>query len=284
MCTVKSTLLSTLLASSISASVLLAPEDVPAECATICGPVVELTDRCSLGTYDTSPSPEDEIFVRVKRRKVRASHRRQIQHDNHDRSRFHEKKPMKRAVVTNAFGQVVTVPAGLGDGKTFTVTAVVTFTATPEPSPATGQLVTTQPAAGVPALDTSSVMTTVMEMVVPEEGGDLTLPANPAVPTTTLVAVGNAADGGTDEKGDDTDAPEHAETEESDEAITNAEKRCVCENGSFDVAAVSGLCSSCISQAGYLQECKCQLLISPLCPYVSLLPPVYFHPLMGGIY
>lgn len=240
MCTVKAALLSTL--ALASAEILVAPEDIPFECATICGPVVELTDKCSFASF--VQDAEVDTVARVKRRKVeKRSH-------NHIHVRFHEKMgKRKRAVVTNAFGQVVSVPPGMENGQPFTVTTVVTVTAEPSPTsaPEDQRSVTTPPASTEPPSWT--VMTTTMTMVAPEEDGpdeSLSIPEDDATAiTTTPLVVGNVADE------DDDGAYEYAETEEAGNAVADAEKECVCENGSFDVALVSGLCSSCIEQSGF---------------------------------
>lgn len=229
MCTVRIALLSAL--ALASAEILLAPQDVPMECATICGPMVELTNKCSLGSSDTDP--EVETVARVKRRKVERQSR--------GHAHFHDKRRRrKRTVVTNALGQVVSVPSGLGKGQAFTVTTVVTVTAAPGPVEQPGA--TTPPADA--ASPTWSVMTTTMTMVAAEEGeagGDLSLPTDDAVaPTSTPLVVGNVAD--------EDDA--FAETEDAGDAVVGAERECVCQNDSFDVELVSGLCSSCIWQSG----------------------------------
>lgn len=240
MCTVKTALLSTL--ALASAEILVAPEDIPYECATICGPVVELADKCSLAPRD--PEVEAETVARVKRRKVE----RRGGGDAH--ARLHDKvRGRKRAVVTNAFGQVVSVPSGMDSGQPFIVTTVVTVTAEASPTadPGDQRSVTAPPAnAETPSW---TVMTTVMTMVAPEEGSSddsLSLPADGAAPTTTTpLVVGNVAND------DDDDALEYAETEEANDEVADLEKECVCENDSFDVELLSGLCSSCIWQTGF---------------------------------
>lgn len=240
MCTVKTALLSTL--ALASAEILVAPEDIPFECATICGPVVELADKCSLSS--ANQDVEVETVARVKRRKV------EKRGAGHVHARLHDKmRKRKRAVVTNAFGQVVSVPSGMENGQPFTVTTVVTVTAEPSPTPAPGdERSITAPPANVES-PSWTVMTTVMTMVAPEEdgsGGSISLPTDDAAPaTTTPLVVGNVADG------DDDEAWEYAETEEAGDAVADLEKECVCENNSFDVELVSGLCSSCIWQTGY---------------------------------
>lgn len=238
MCTVRAALLSAL--ALASAEILLAPEDVPIECASICGPVVELTSKCSLGS--SAAESEVEIVARVKRRKIeRRDHGQSRSH-----GRLHDKKRrQKRAVVTNALGQVVSVPSGMGKGQAFTVTTVVTVTAAPDPSVTSeGQPGVTPPPAVVSS-PTLSVMTTIMTMVAPEEDeadGNLSLPTDDvATPTSTPLVVGNAAD--------EDDA--FADTEEAGDVVDDAERECVCQSDSFDVELVSGLCSSCIWQSGF---------------------------------
>ncbi|SPO01454.1 uncharacterized protein DNG_04127 [Cephalotrichum gorgonifer] len=239
MCAARAALLSTL--ALASASILLEPSDVPVECARICGPVVELTSKCDLGAFsDTSTG--DSVSSRVKRRKVEAR--------GDGPARDHDKKRRrKRAVVTNAFGQIVTIPESLGGERVVTLTTVVTLTETPAPrTTQNGGQITTVPAGG--AAPVSSVMTTTMTMVVLEDGdGGLGLPADPPLPTTTPVAVGNAADWNPVSGGDSLE--EYAEVGQAAEVVANAERECVCKNNSFDVAVVAGLCSSCIWQAGY---------------------------------
>ena len=231
MCTVKTALLSVL--ALASAEILLAPEDVPLECASICGPVVELTSKCSLGTL--APDPEVETVARVKKRKVERRERGHTQ--------FHDKRVRwKRTVVTNALGQVVSVPPGMGNGQAFTVTTVVTVTAAPSPSktPENQFSVTTLPAKAASPIWT--VMTTTMTMVAPEA-----LPTDDGVaPTTTPLVVGNAAD---EEFG-------YAEREEAVNAVEDAERECVCQNDSFDLELVSGLCSSCLMQSVFSPASK----------------------------
>lgn len=243
MATIKAVVLLSTLAFA-TAEILLAPEDVPMECAPICGPIVELTRKCSLGS--TVIEFEEETFARVKRRRVEARGR------GHNHSHVHDKERRKRAVVTNAFGQVVPVPSGLGGGQTFTVTTVVTLTADPGPSSTLDDeaVVTTPPPEGT-ASPTTSVMTTTMTMVVPDEDESSTdetleLPTDDTlVPSSTPLVVENGADNGGEY--------EHAETEEAEDVIGEAERQCVCQNNSFDVEEISGLCSSCIWQAGYMR-------------------------------
>ena len=239
MCTVKAALLSAL--ALASAEILLAPEDIPIECAPICGPVVELTDKCSLGVpAAVSSKSEDANIARMKRRRVES--RNPSRGSSH--TRLHDKKDRrKRAVVTNAFGQVVSVPSGLESGRTFTVTAVVTVTAAPSPPSAPNEQGVTAPPADA-ASSTWTVMTTVMTMVAP--GDDLELPTSDdsATPTSTPIVVGNVAEG------DDT-TYSYAETEDVGDTVEDAERECVCQNDSFDVEAISGLCASCITQSGF---------------------------------
>lgn len=230
MCSVKTALLLSGLAALATAQdpmVKVEPDDIPFGCATICGPIVELTDICHVGSHPG-------FRRRLKRRKIE-----------------------KRQSVTNAFGLVVPAPERTPTGgRVVTVTTVVTLTATPSQAVAPGSAITT-PAAGSNN-PSSQVMTTTMTMVLLEDdtdGGDLELPADDtgvrlAFPTTTStpLAVGNAADGI-----DMGDVYEYAEQETE---VEDAERDCVCNNKSFDVALVSGLCTSCIQQAGWAPECK----------------------------
>lgn len=252
MATVKAALLSTL--ALASAEILLAPEDVPIECAAICGPVVELTRKCSLGMPIIEF--EEETFARVKRRKVDGRGRGHVSSHRH----VHDKaQKRKRAAVTNGFGQVVSIPSGLAGGQTFTVTTVVTVTAAPTSSSTTSDSRgdTTTPPAKDPESPTMSVMTTTMTMVVPDgdetpRNGELELPTDDTLaPTSTPPVVENGADDG--------GRHENVETEEAEDAIGQAERECVCENKSFDVGRVSGLCSSCIWQAGYMLGSECSV-------------------------
>lgn len=250
MSTVKAALLSTL--ALASAEILLAPEDVPIECAAICGPVVELTRKCSLGMPIIEF--EEETFARVKRRKVDGRGRGHVP----GHLRVHDKaQKRKRAAVTNGFGQVVSVPSGLTGGQTFTVTTVVTVTAAPSPSSTTsGDLgVTTPPTKKDPESPTMSVMTTTMTMVVPDgnknpSNGELDLPTHdtPEPTSTPPVVESGARDDG---------RHENVETEEAEDVIGQAERECVCENKSFDVEKISGLCASCIWQSGYMLGSEC---------------------------
>lgn len=216
--------------------VKLDPSDVALGCATICGPIVELTDICHVGSHP-------DFKRKIKRRRI-----------------------SKRQVVTNAFGLVVPAPqpTPAASQRVITVTTVVTLTATPSqaipgltPTPAAG-------AGGVvnPPLASSSVWTTTMTMVLPEDdadaGASADLPVDDggvrlAFPTTTStpLAVGNAAGGV-----DDLEAGEYAEQTEAEVVVEDAERVCVCQNKSFDVALVSGLCTSCIQQAGYAPGCE----------------------------
>ncbi|KEZ45705.1 hypothetical protein SAPIO_CDS1481 [Scedosporium apiospermum] len=228
MCSVKTALLLSGLAALATAQdpmVKVEPDDIPFGCATICGPIVELTDICHVGSHPG-------FRRRLKRRKIE-----------------------KRQFVTNAFGLVVPAPERTPTGgRVVTVTTVVTLTATPSQAVNPGSAITT-PAAGSNN-PSSQVMTTTMTMVLPEDdtdGGDLELPADDtgvrlAFPTTTStpLAVGNAADGI-----DMGDVYEYAEQETE---VEDAERDCVCNNKSFDVALVSGLCTSCIQQAGWAPE------------------------------
>ena len=259
--TIRAALLSTL--ALASAEILLAPEDVPMECATICGPVVELTRKCSLD------SPiiefEEETFARVKRRKVDRHGCGHVLSHRH----VHDKtQRRKRAAVTNGFGQIISIPSHLKGGQTFTVTTVVTVTASPSPSSTPdGELGVTTPPAKDTASPTTSIMTTTMTMVVPDEeeipsNETLELPTDDTlVPTSTPQVVENGADN---------NRHEHAETEEAEDVIGEAERECVCENKSFNVEMISGLCSSCIWQAGYMRGSKSDPLQKhSLCLFVS---------------
>lgn len=245
MSVIKAVLLSTL--ALASAEILLAPEDVPIECAAICGPIVELTRKCSLG------SPiiefEEETFARVKRRKVDGLGGGHVPSHRH----VHDKvMRRKRAVVTNGFGQVVSIPSDLKGGQTFTVTTVVTVTAAPSTTstPSDEHGITTPPIKD-PESPTMSTMTTTMTMVVPDEEESptdetLKLPTDDALtPSSTPPVVENGAD--------DDGRREQAETEEAADVMGEAERECVCENKSFNVEKISGLCSSCIWQAGYMR-------------------------------
>ncbi|PKS05947.1 hypothetical protein jhhlp_007780 [Lomentospora prolificans] len=229
MCSVKTAVLLSglaVLANAQDEMVKLDPNDVALGCATICGPIVELTDICHVASHA-------DFKRKIKRRKIG-----------------------KRQVVTNAFGLVVPAPqkTPVTSERVITITTVVTLTATP--SQAVPGVATTPAVGNNPLPASSSVWTTTMTMVLPEDDGDGGLPVDEtdvrlAFPTTTStpLAVGNAADGTETVSGVE-EVWEYAEQKET-VVVEDAERACVCNNTSFDVALVSGLCTSCIQQAGY---------------------------------
>jgi len=192
----------------------LAPYDVPVLCATMCGPVVELTGICHIGSHD---------MRQLKRRRLLLERER--------------KQVYRRQFVTNAFGQLVPAPI---PNAAKTVTQIITKTAVGADTVATRPAVAAAPAGALGDGGDDG------------DDDDGLPPLSPSqTPVAVGNAAGGSENLALDDGSTDMLEDMHAQTHKKEaDAIEQAEEECICRNESFNVALVSALCSSCIQQSG----------------------------------
>lgn len=244
----------------LAAADALPPEDVPIPCATICGPIVELSSKCvpskgnrkrdiiieGLRTGDEADASQNEDGV-----------------DGEMDKRFFTVVPAPTSFPAQLSSVLLNPYGGSGgddeesssvrlNGSPFRITPVIVQTprnttliiptARPPPSLASPSL-RPPPPAQVPAVMSSATLVLPPSRpfgAAPTLNPSRSPPSDPAKApmSMSMVAEPNMSDGA--------DAGQPLDTE----------ARCVCLNRSFDVALVAALCTSCITKNGDSQTGK----------------------------
>ncbi|KHN99380.1 uncharacterized protein MAM_03078 [Metarhizium album ARSEF 1941] len=239
-------------AASLGAADVLSPQDVPVQCATICGPIVDLSSQCAPATprgpkAGGSASEAGAVAVPAGRRRAdtgrQGGKRSQTDDQNaHLDGRFSEaiSWPTSSAAAHPDSGPLEGHPR---PERTATILLVIVEPADPSPQ--------RQPPAPPAAPDTSSRQYAPPNETVPQGPGKLASqpvgsgenPANTATSETADSVVSTAGPVGDGAKS------------------TDVEEQCVCANKSFDVPRVAALCASCITKTG-LQETSMRSIMS----------------------
>ncbi|CAM1510857.1 Fc.00g083700.m01.CDS01 [Cosmosporella sp. VM-42] len=228
------------LAATVTADAL-PPDDIPIMCATICGPVVELTSICNVQwkelrrrEFDWPPVIEE----RTQDAEARVDDRL-------------EKMRQDDQVERRSFSVIVAAPTSFPYELPADTTLDLRPTSTPTPI--------------IPTFYTTSS----------------TNPVSPSLPPTTTTASSSAFHSTARVRASTSSPTTVAATTSSAHWSGNVayqkgqglssedtEQACVCLNGSFDVPKVAALCASCIALAGY-PENNVNVIMSD-CNFTSL--------------
>ncbi|KAM3443790.1 hypothetical protein MY4824_000238 [Beauveria thailandica] len=262
----------------------LPPESIPIQCATICGPMVELTSICSGGSSQDNSVP----FLNSWRK--RANEKQNTGADGKEKAKRQAKNRVdlgKRnftiiVPAPTSFPSSLLVQQGTMDPprqpKITHIRPTVIFPVQepppqPPPSPpppSSSSSSTPPPPVATPAPTQQHPSTsTPTESDVHQNGHSTTeLVSGSVSPTTSrhprssvdATNDGDAGDEGDDDDGDD-DSDDHTNSSgakpdknENGWMMRDGEEECVCENKSFNVARVAALCSSCIATASEQQN------------------------------
>ncbi|KFA67352.1 hypothetical protein S40285_07022 [Stachybotrys chlorohalonatus IBT 40285] len=195
---------------------------IPAQCATICGPIVELTSICNVH----QPT--------LKRRRI-------------------EQQPPRRAEVDADSRRWAGEDDGDVEKRSF---SVIRAAPTSFPANIIDELLRTldlRPTSTITRIR-PSVITSTTSVVVTSEAPPTppsgSLPPSSQPPVTTTVTLGEPASSAPAEA-TSAGLKKGADHNSDQQAVDDmAEEQCVCLNESFDVPRVAGLCASCIMQAG----------------------------------
>lgn len=215
----------------------LPPEDIPIQCARICGPVVELTSQCSPRRVIRRSGPDQESVAGESYVHVGAPQRR-----HRRRGEDVDGHLEKRVLV------IVAVPNGPGPGPPVTIsrtktgqtdqpaptsslppsrTSILSPILTSEPTRASSQT-STQPTRATPQTSTPQSVRTLSTLDSPSLSALAPSKTRGTTPADDGVQLGTAVNS----------------------SPLGAEEECVCSNQSFNVSEVAALCSSCIMQSG----------------------------------
>ncbi|EJP66033.1 uncharacterized protein BBA_05004 [Beauveria bassiana ARSEF 2860] len=263
----------------------LPPESIPIQCATICGPMVELTSVCSGGN-----SQENSASFLNSRRK-RANENQNTGADGKEKPQRQPKNGVELGkrnftVIVPAptsFPPSLLVQQGTMDSprqsKLTQIRPTIIYPVQeppphppPSPPPPSSSSSSSAPpppvATSAPTLQHPSTSTST-ESDVPQDSHSMTeLISESVSPTTSSHPrssgdASNDGDEGDDGDGDngDDDGDDHtnssgAQPDKNEDGWTmkDGEEECVCENKSFNVARVAALCSSCIATASEQQN------------------------------
>lgn len=206
----------------IVVAMALPPQDVPIVCATICGPLVELSDICSprkaskreIGSVQNTQLWASKLAAGQK-----------IEGGNHNNRRWRavtsQGETQKEEPLEKRFSIIVAAPTS------FPASLLIDISATPKapnPTPTTPVVQTTQPAKVTPP----------PQQPPPNPNPAVTRPPGQATTTSRPQKIPSDGNNGMDTNG---------------WAVRGgAEADCVCLNNSFNVSQVAALCSSCVAQ------------------------------------
>ncbi|KAH7324927.1 hypothetical protein B0I35DRAFT_172279 [Stachybotrys elegans] len=218
----------------------LAPADIPFQCATICGPVVELTSLC-------------DVHQPLSAKKRRTS-------DNVANARLESRNGGAAAAAGE--GGLVDVAK-----RSFSVIRAAPTSFPPELLISGGdaqQPSTQQPTSTTPSSPVTPTPSTPVTVVRPSSSSSSPFSLSLAEPSSGQVQGGKQQVTTTLTIGDAGETVKTAPAEatsvglqrgaDQQAANDNAEEQCVCLNQSFDVARVAALCASCIMGVGDLNN------------------------------
>ena len=256
----------------------LPPADIPIQCATICGPMVELTALCC---------PRDKL---AKRRRLDEPVRFEggsestegdglRDDDRLERRKFVTLVPAPKSFPDEPTTNAATTAVKPADAATFPLASAAPSSSSSTSQPAVQEAGTTTapllhppqaPAAPPPAAHVSSSQPPGQPAPTPATAlartTGIALGANGPIKTTTMTT--NAAAPSSGSKQLPSSGGSQMEQIMGQPGIPmamDAEEKCVCLNRSFDVARISGLCASCIMQANDVQNSESSVAVpSPI--------------------
>ncbi|KAJ3497547.1 hypothetical protein NLG97_g1812 [Lecanicillium saksenae] len=251
----------------------LPPDSIPIQCATICGPMVELTSICSgrSGKIKSKSSSN-------KRRNMNKEKRRAITQQKNAASQHREQQgegPLQGRDFTVIVPAPTSFPSSLlvqqgtvEPPRESKITRIrptqILPTQEPPPPPPPPKASSTPPPKPAPAPAPTQKEPPASEPTQSGQGttNKLTTESIRGTATSTTQSphssmdTMNDGDGASD--GDDEDANNNNGTKPDKDqgrwTMNNGEKDCVCDNKSFNVPNVAALCSSCIATAKQLQN------------------------------
>ncbi|KAM3502746.1 hypothetical protein MY11210_008973 [Beauveria gryllotalpidicola] len=261
----------------------LPPESIPIQCASICGPMVELTSICSGRSSQENSAP----FLNSRRKRANEN-----QNTGADRKQEAKRQP-KDGVELAKRNFTVIVPAPTSfpssllvqtgtlapphQSKITQIRPTVIFPVQeppPHPSPSppppsSSSAPPPPPAVATPAPtqqhpSTSTPTESDVQQNSPSTtglvGGSVS-PTTSRRPQSSVDATNDGDEGNDDDGSDDGDDHNHTNSSgakpdknEDGWVMEDGEEECVCENKSFNVARVAALCSSCIATASEQQN------------------------------
>ncbi|PTB65668.1 hypothetical protein BBK36DRAFT_1121056 [Trichoderma citrinoviride] len=237
---------------TVVAGEALPPDAIPVKCAAICGPIVELSSMCSpkrsLGDLDSR-----SLNPREPARHARRHDGKRVEEEERREKRF--------SVIIPA---PTTFPPDLVAGSYVPASSPAAWEAPAAPAqpPAQNYAPPTQPQptpAPAPALPTTSnsLTPTPPPVAPPSPTPSSVRPPTVSVGTKKQMTVLPTSTSGhrtSSTPAKTVSGGSIGEMTNGREEMENAEEKCVCQNTSFNVAEIAGLCASCIGMIADTQN------------------------------
>lgn len=227
----------------------LPPEDIPLQCATICGPIVELTSICDVHRKRLRKRKVDKPVPRDWAPKLAVEPLKAAGQQQQSQN-----KQKKQAGEKRSFSVIVAAPTS------FPPELLASATTTSEAAPSSSSSTRTIRATSRSTQPPTEVSTTSSSSTNPRSTSSSTATSRQSVTTSAP-----RADASLPSTSFSTAASRTTSTDGYDDvwsqkgqgnSMDSAEEQCVCLNDSFDVEKVAGLCASCIQMAGYTESSK----------------------------